>query len=212
MTYVIGPSHIQKPVMRPEFEAYFPHDTIFDGHCGLPVWSSHILPLLKENAAKGHEVVWMVSDWKLNNADYDELQHKFVIDTFGQGGNVSRQFMEPRHIEFLSTHSLKVIDSVIAAVPDVKLIFWCLYKRTKASGNSSYPPAVWYDEVVKRYRDNVIDISEYTTPTEFNRIMVIDDCGHPSERGFQLLARMLQGDRGGVTTIEGEGSPSIGGR
>ncbi len=178
--------------MNASAKSLFGPNVVFDGHCGLPVWSSHILPRITDNVGKGRDAIWLVSDWKFNNKDYDALQHSFFIDTFGHANNVSRDYMESHHMNFLAHHSLQVIDHVIAAIPSVRLVFWCSYMRTKANKTSSIPTWACYDAIVEKYRDNAIDIDMYTTPGEFNARMIVDNGGHPSAEGYKMLARMVQ--------------------
>ena len=72
--------------------------------------------------------------------------------------------------------------------PDkIKIICWCLYKRTKAKTNSSYPRHVWYDQLLEKYTQNMIDIDYFTN--KFNQI-IIDDGGHPNTDGYSVLAYM----------------------
>ncbi len=93
--------------------------------------------------------------------------------------------MDNKHIETLGNHSLKCIDYIINKFTDIKLIFWCLYKRTKVN-KSSYPIYLWYDSIKVKYVDNIIDIDKYTNPQEFSN-MIIDEGGHPNRNGYILL-------------------------
>ncbi len=70
------------------------------------------------------------------------------------------------------------------------MIFWCLYKRTKANSLSSYPKHLWYDAIKKKYKDNIIDIDAFTTPEEYNSI-VLDEGGHPNKAGLILIDAMV---------------------
>ena len=109
----------------------------------------------------------------------------------GYPHNVSKDFLENHHIELLGNHSLKVIDFIIKSFPDVKLIFWCLYKRTKANTSSSYPSYLWYDKIKEKYKNNIIDIDLFTNPIEFNTL-ITDDAGHPNKKAFALLDHMIK--------------------
>ena len=87
---------------------------------------------------------------------------------------------------------LKVIDFIVSKFPNIKLIFWCLYKRTKSNKNSSYPKHLWYDSIKERYKHNILDIDLFTTPEDFNS-KILDEGGHPNKKGFILLDSMING-------------------
>ena len=163
---------------------------------GIPVWSRHNYNCIAQHV-ESHDVYWIVSDFKFNNFDYDRIvnlqctQELFLDNSMGYFGNVSRDFLESHHIETLGNHSLKVLDFMTSAFPNIKLIFWCLYKRTKANANSSYPRHLWYDAMKLRYQDNIIDIDSFTSPEAFHS-QTIDEGGHPNKEGYILLDAMLK--------------------
>jgi len=199
MKYIVGPSHIHTDYTRQiQNDRTLFNDCILDGYHGIPIWSRHIYNCIRDNVSKGNEIVWIVSDYKFNNFNYPEILYmkasdELCMDVMGHSGNVSRDFLCEHHIETLGNHSLKVIDFVLEQFPNVKLIFWCLYKRTKATKNSSYPKHLWYDAVKERYSRNIIDIDLFTNPDEFNSV-VLDSGGHPNRDGFILLDRMVRSD------------------
>jgi len=144
-----------------------------------------------------NNVFWIVSDYKFNNFDYPkildmQIRNELFLDTIGHPGNVSRDFLENHHIEMLGNHSLKVIDFIVSTFPNIKLIFWCLYKRTKVNKNSSYPNHLWYDTIKEKYKNNIIDIDLFTTPENFN-LKILDEGGHPNKYGYILLDNMING-------------------
>jgi len=144
-----------------------------------------------------NNVYWIVSDYKFNNFDYPKILdiqtgNELFLDTIGHPGNVSRAFLDDHHITLLGNHSLKVIDFIISEFPNIKLIFWCLYKRTKVNKKSSYPTHLWYDVIKEKYKTNIIDIDLFTTPEEFN-LKILDEGGHPNKEGFILLDSMING-------------------
>lgn len=199
MIYIIGPSHIHSNytcIIKDELE----NKTLFancilDAYRGIPNWSVHIFNSIKTNIEQNNNVCWIVSDYKFNNLDYPKIiemteRDELFLDVIGHPGNVYKGFLQNYHIDMLGIHSLKVIDFIIGKFPQIKLIFWCLYKRTKASKNSSYPKHLWYDVVIKRYPSNIIDIDLFTDPNKFNEL-TIDKGGHPNKEGFELLDRMI---------------------
>ena len=143
--YIIGPSHIHSDfTSRSDYENYYSNITL-DPYRGLPVWSSRILIALREQLDKNPNIklVWLVSDWKLNNIDYNKIiklkpDDYLFLDVLGCPNNISRDYMSPLHIETLSKHGIKCISYILEQIPQLKLIFWCLYKRTHAN-KSSYP-------------------------------------------------------------------------
>ncbi len=198
MIYVIGPSHIHHSfteLITPELESRTLFaDCILDGYPGLPNWSKYIDPLIEDHTRKGHTVVWLVSDYKFNNSDYEALVKvppgQLLLDTIGKPNNVSTNYCTPEHITCLAEHSLANIDAIVRKYPAIKLIFWCLYKRTKANANSSYPRPYWYDTVKTRYPVNIIDIDAFTNPHIFNAC-IRDEGAHPNKAGYVLLDTMI---------------------
>ena len=198
--YIIGPSHVHESHMTPEARSLLEEKGVveIDGHCGIPVWSSTIPKVLSEQYQLNRVPIWIVSDYKFNNTDYDILTNNrltnrdiLYIDTLGASNNVSPDYMSRHHLEYLAMHSIKVIEDVVDRVPTVKLIFWCLYKRSRVN-KSSYPRWSWYDCVIKRpkIRDHVIDIDRFTTPGEFAKF-ICDESGHPTIEGYALMAKMI---------------------
>jgi len=200
--FVIGPSHLHTCQLSDDVRVrvFGAMDVTIEAHVGLPVWSQRVPDALAEHSAAGRAPVWVVSDWKFNNFDYDAIvsahgspgSSSLFLDVLGHSGNVSHDYMQPLHLEVLARHGLDCIDEVLRRVPTTRLIFWCLYQRTKGRGSSSYPSWACYDAVVQRYRGHVIDIDEFTDAEEWRATMVADAGGHPSCAGYELMARMLQ--------------------
>ncbi len=199
MIYIIGPSHLGPPfidIIKTEIEnGQIFNDCILDPYIGIPNWSSTIFDKLNEHSFKNANLCWIVSDYKFNNFEYDKIvelqnKHQLFLNTLGYAGNISKEFMETHHIELLGNHTLRIIDYIIEKFPNIKLIFWCLYKRTKANKNSSYPADLWYDAIKKRYKNNICDIDLYISAENFNNL-VIDEGGHPNKDGYLLLDKMI---------------------
>jgi hypothetical protein len=170
MIYIIGPSHIHTDytniIQEDISNGLIFHNCILDPYIGIPNWSTTILIELTAHAAKKEHLCWIVSDYKFNNFEYSKILQKYntnqpFLPTMGKRGNVSKEFMTPTHITLLGNHTLHIIDYIIAKFPNIKLIFWCLYKRTKANKNSSYPKHLWYDAIKERYKNNILDIDLY---------------------------------------------------
>jgi hypothetical protein len=195
--YIIGPSHIHSEFthqISEEIEnGVLFNNCILDANIAIPIWSSHINSSIEKNIDKN--LFWIISDYKFCNHNYDELiilgENNLFLNEIGGHGKISKDYMELHHIELLGNHSLRVIDYIIEKCPKIKLIFWCLYKRTKANNNSSYPKHLWYDVIKEKYKNNIIDIDLFTTPDEFNS-KIIDDSAHPNKEGYILLDNMIK--------------------
>lgn len=194
--YVLGPSHLHRDhtcILSPaQIESLFP-GIILDGYKGIPNWSEHIPKLLERYQEQGHQLVWMVSDWKFNNHDYPTLlDYPRRIDAWGYPCNVSKEYMLPKVNEYLGNLSKSMIEEIVAQFPSIKLIFWCLYTRTRRSHkpSSSYPQHLQYTAIKEHFASNTIDIDLYTTPEAFCD-MITDEGGHPNAKGYELLSRML---------------------
>jgi hypothetical protein len=148
-----------------------------DAYRGIPIWSRHIYNSIQQNI--NNNIIWIVSDYKFNNFNYPQIidiqkRGELFLDELGFPGNVSKDFLCDYHIETLGNHSLKVIDFIVHKFPHIKLIFWCLYKRTKANKHSSYPKHLWYDVIKEKYKDNILDIDLFTNPKVFNSAILYE--------------------------------------
>ncbi len=202
---MIGPSHIdsiQTNIITEEIKSnsLFRNCTL-DGIPGLANWSQYIQTILDKY--KDQRLIWIVSDYKFNNFDYPVLKQlqepTLFLDVTGHPGNVDRKFMTNEHISFLAAHTCKILDYIVTKYPNIKLIFWCLYKRTKGR-DSSYPVEYQYDAMRTRYVDNTIDIDAYTTPEEFQTTLTRDEGGHPTREGYLVLSRMIEEAATSVTS------------
>jgi len=77
MKYVIGPSHIHSDFTH-QIENEIKNKSLFnncilDSYRGIPIWSKHIYNSINENTNKNNDIVWIVSDYKFNNFNYDKL-------------------------------------------------------------------------------------------------------------------------------------------
>jgi hypothetical protein len=195
--YVIGPSHICDKFLSQvskEIEAGILFEQCeLDAYIGLPNWSRQIEIKIKEKMAT-HQIIWMVSDYKFNNFDFHRLIELregggLFLDTVGYSGNIDIQFMHNDVIRLLGQHTKDVINHILTICPTIRLIFWCLYKRTRVN-HSSYPRELWYDSMCRIYNKNVIDIDVFTTPGEF-QTMILDESGHPNVKGLTLLSTII---------------------
>ena len=195
--YVIGPSHIcdkfLEQVSKKIEDGILFENCELDAYIGLPNWSKQIEVKVKEKM-NTHQIIWLVSDYKFDNFDFHrilDLQKKgeLFLDTVGYSGNIDIQFMHNDVIRVLGEHTKNVINHIISICPTIRLIFWCLYKRTRVN-NSSYPRDLWYDRMCQQYHKNVINIDLFTKPSEF-QTMILDESGHPNVKGMELLSNMI---------------------
>lgn len=196
--YVIGPSHIceqfLQQVSKEIEDGILFENCELDSYIGIPNWSRQIEIKIKEKMTNNYQIVWLVSDYKFNNFDFHKIvdlqkRGELFLDTIGYSGNINIQYMHNDVIKVLGEHTKKVIDHIISICPTIKLIFWCLYKRTSVN-HSSYPRELWYDILCETYSNNVVDIDLYTNPSDF-RTMTLDESGHPNKKGMELLSKMI---------------------
>lgn len=200
--YIIGPSHL-----HPEYTSIINEEInnneifnncILDGHRGIPIWSRYIYDNIEKAFNMGKSVVWMVSDFKFNNFNYDKINSiidtsNLFLDEMGHPGNIDRNFLNIEHLTTLGFHSINVIDKIVKDFKDVKLIFWCLYTRSRIK-NSSYPKWMQYNYMRNRYKNNIIDIDLYTSPEVFSTL-ISDSGGHPNKNGYLFLDYIINNNQ-----------------
>ncbi|WP_149026406.1 hypothetical protein [Acetobacter aceti] len=113
----------------------------------------------------------------------------YFLDSMGFPGNVDKNFMDTQHISTLGFHSLNIIDKIIKYFPNIKILFWCLYVRSRLN-NSSYPNWLKYKSIKNRYMKNIIDIDRFTSPEVFSTF-VKDLGGHPNRFGYYFLDEII---------------------
>jgi len=198
-TYFIGPSHI-----HPEFTSVVTdeitdgilfRDVHLDGNRGLPNWSRYIDKMIEEKTSEKKNIIWMVSDYKFNNSDYLSIKalqgrDELFLDVMGHPGNIDRTLMGPEHIEVLGRHTIKILNYITSRYRHIKLIFWCLFVRSKCN-SSSYPSYLWYDTIKNYYWENTIDIEQFISVEGFKEC-IFDEGGHPNKKGYELLDKMIR--------------------
>lgn len=163
---------------------------------GLANWSGDIPLWLSTAHELNLPVFWMISDWSFNNKDIFDLQklnsdELFLPGKRGSAGNIVKELRNKENTKFLVNHTLKILDKLISDFPNVKLIFWCLYTRTKLYQSNMYHE-YGYDEMCKRYSNNYVDIDLYlhSENITFDQC-VVDVGGHPSYQGYSILKKMF---------------------
>lgn len=196
---VIAPSHMNKDRINKNranemFENCLIHQTE-----GLANWSGDIPIWMTYARDKKLSVFWMISDWSFNNKDIFDLQklnsdELFLPGKRGCGGNIVNELRTTENTKFLVNHTLKIIDKLIFDFPNVKLIFWCLYTRTKLHKSDMYDK-YGYDEMCERYPNNYVDIDWYLKKNKvtFDKC-VVDSGGHPNQQGYFILKNIFNNE------------------
>ena len=189
-TFLIGPSHVDNCFIGPYLEMFT--NTTFDCNPGRPNWSKTVLELVSKDYHNYDQIIWMVSDYRFNNEDIHDIvssDDSLFLDKIGRGDNITKSLISPQNDRIVCERSLKCIDYIIKNYPKVKLLFWCLYTRSKIY-TSSLPHEFHYDEIKKRYKDNILDIDEFISPEEF-KTCILDPGGHPNVNGYNLLKNII---------------------
>ena len=192
---IISPSHMMIDRQKLQNASHlFENDDIHACN-GLANWSEDINIKIDEN--KGSPTLWFVSHWLLNNKDIIDLKQlregKLYLEGFRGGrSNILREYMNIDDVTFLASHTLKILDNVVKKTPNIKLIFWCLYERTKNNKSKIIPIEYQYDAMFCRYYDNVLDIdnSLKILNVKFSDC-IIDSCGHPNLNGYTVIRHAM---------------------
>lgn len=198
--YMLGPSHLDERDMKGKRQVFLNNSVIPTGIRGLPNFSetarSELCGMWKKAAGcdeRGRRVVWMVIDWRCGNYDVGKLRNnRLWYDTPAKVGNISRAHINAENDAKMFRHQLKLIDHVIGEFPGIKLMFWCLYYRSKVGASCSLPEESRYDAVADRYKDHVIDIRKYEGRHGGASSWYIDAGGHPSGAGYDLILEMVR--------------------
>lgn len=179
---------------------------------GLPNFSNAARDLLQEasRAAAAARfptgaLVWMVSDWRFANYHVDVIRERGLglgsgselwFDAPAKPCNIDEKYFGLQNDVDLVNHQLKVLDHVVEQYPGIRLLFWCLYVRTKVHEASSLPAFAHYDSIRERYLGNAIDLDRYvkrhTERTGADAGALFADAGgHPSSSGYEVICEIL---------------------
>jgi len=197
MNCVIGPSHLVSDMIASQnAQELFENYDIFGIH-GLANWSDVIPKYLKAAHEQGFEITWVVSNWLFNNQDINLIEALpvdtlFLPGTRGSRNNICRELMETKHITILASHTIKILDYIVERFPKIKLVFWCLYQRTRNTVSTSIPYDYSYDAMMNRYPDNTVNIVEHLIEnnSKFSDC-IIDAGGHPNYEGYTILKHCI---------------------
>lgn len=84
----------------------------------------------------------------------------------------------------LCQRSIKCIDYIQSKYPKVKLICCCLYIRGKINV-SSLDKEFQYDELKKKYSNNILDIDKFISKHEF-KSCIQDKGGYPNQKRVRI--------------------------
>lgn len=202
-TYLIGPSSLHNEyttsVEQEIKEGILFKDCHLNGHKGMPNWSKRLYDNIKKEYASGKQVVWVVSDYELNNVDYDAICSKLegnvpqntseLFFDVTENHNISNDFTKPNHISTLGFYTINIIDKIVKDFPNIKLLFWNLYAKSRVH-TSSYPVWMQYNSLKKRYANNIVDIDLYTSPEVFSTF-IKDASGLPNKEGYFFLDKII---------------------
>jgi hypothetical protein len=203
---VISPSHMLQYRIKAQFACSLFDNVLIHAQEGLANWSAIILIWMSRAIELNLPIFWLVSDWSFNNEDIFDLQKLGPNELFlpckrGYPGNIVEKLRTRENTSFLVTHTLKIIDHIIQKFPHVRLIFWCLYTRTKIRKSAMYD-VYGYDAMRERYPYNCVDIEMYLNreKTTFDRC-IIDEGGHPNHKGYTILNKIFACESSLVKTV-----------
>merc|ERR1712083_968450 len=179
--FVLGPSHFER---RKLVAAKFPWAEVEGdvlslegryhvmGVASLPVHNQVTLQLLRRAYAHYDQVVWCVGNWFFGNLNVDKIRQLEGLPPSDEGnflwahfypGVVSKDLMTAENNALMVDHSIKCVDFVVAEMPRIKLLFWCLAKRTfNWQGKSQQIPANGlYGAMMESYEGNTLDVLRY---------------------------------------------------
>merc|ERR1711920_1194846 len=161
----------------------------------LPVYNRVTLQLLRRAYARYSTVVWCVGNWFFGNRDVDKVRPLRDLQPFDERrflwshfypGFVSREMMTEENNAVLVDHAIGCIDFVLAEMPRLKLLFWCLAKRSfnDQGPSQQIPERGLYGAMLKRYASSVLDVLKFHTEANFDQACCRDRSGHPSKAGY----------------------------
>eukprot|EP00418_Pyrodinium_bahamense_P004426 CAMPEP_0179011622 /NCGR_PEP_ID=MMETSP0796-20121207/764_1 /TAXON_ID=73915 /ORGANISM="Pyrodinium bahamense, Strain pbaha01" /LENGTH=195 /DNA_ID=CAMNT_0020707017 /DNA_START=276 /DNA_END=863 /DNA_ORIENTATION=- len=167
----------------------------------LPIHHRVTLRVLRRAYDVYKHTVFMVPNWYFGNGHVDLLQCKgncvpgdgLFLPSTHEAHNVVRANMNDASNLDMVSHGLRCLDHLVDIMPNLKLIFWCIARRTLIPDyRSSVPSAGQYLEAVSRYRANTLDVLDYHPDQQtFTSCFMKDKSGHPKRKGYELIMRML---------------------
>jgi hypothetical protein len=192
---IIAPSHLSIHNLKSQSSEDFFEGALIYSLDGLANWSDSIRVWTEGAIERELPVYWMVSDWRFNNRDlvlFDEAS-TFLPGARGHHRNIDSTLISTEHVSLLAKKGVQILDHMVTNYPSVKLIFWCLYQRTRNHTSKTVPPEYAYDAMVRRYPNNVLDIDAFLNRFDVSfQNCVLDEGGHPNKLGYRLLSSMIR--------------------
>jgi len=195
---IIGPSHmLESNISKQGARKLFKDYNIF-AQAGLANWSDIIPKYVKEAHKKNLEITWVVSNYLFNNDDINLIKelptgNLFLPGARGSPGNICQGLMETEHVVCLASHTIEILDYIVEHFPKIKLVFWCLYQRTRNNLSKSIPYDYSYASMMNRYPNNAVDIDIYLKANNLQfSDCIIDGGGHPNYNGYTILKHCIE--------------------
>lgn len=236
--------HVKQPLETNQFTCELPEthtnhlyqspvDVI--GYVGCPVFHNLSIDLINQAYYFGcDQVVWMVPDFRINNVDIEILRKNYKelkttsnmkteddnftqLLTDGRFASIDKDKMNCSNDSFMVDYGKIIIENILNIHPDLKLLFWCAFKRYAHLNNKNFSNVAvsrnihentnnsdvysrmhthiyreLYPELVRIFAKNTIDIRQAVTSLEyFDEVLTIDSGGHPSREGYELIINLL---------------------
>ena len=121
-----------------------------------------------------HQIKKQIENKKLFNGCMIDVETQIVWSKYINMNENSLYWVVPDNC-YLSD-----IDDVVNNFPNVILIFWFVYMKNKSL----------YDEIIEKYKDNVLNIDLFTTPDDIS--LMVDENNQINIEGLYLLDHMIR--------------------
>ena len=200
--FLLGPSHFLDRHLeeaKMESEVLGPHIRKLRGMDSmaleaLPVFHHSTLRVLEEAYSCYTKTVFMVPNWYFGNRYVDSLvSNQLFHDLPADAYNVVRERVKPMENEIMVRQGLSCLQYLATRFPDMKFIFWCMARRTLIPNHTSTVPLEGqYLQVSSRFRNNTLDVLQYSDRDTFTRHHMKDNNGHPKRQGYDLIFRLIE--------------------
>ena len=165
----------------------------------LPIFHRCTWEIIQEAYQNYDHTVLLVPNWYFGNRYVQQLKtpQDLFLDLPLEAYNVVRENVQPEHNEVMVRHGLSCLECLTKSFPRLKLIFWCIARRTLIPNRtSSVPLEGQYLQVASRFPENTLDLLRHCDWETFTRQHTKDNCGHPKRQGYQLIFRLIDDIRG----------------
>ncbi|CAE7479541.1 ccnl1, partial [Symbiodinium pilosum] len=177
--FLLGPSHflprhlseakLESKVLGPHIRQVQGVDSM--ALEALPIFHSSTLQILEEAHSAYNHTVFLVPNWYFGNRYVDRLgSDELFLDLPLEAYNVVRENVNAEHNEVMVSHGLSCLEYLAVHLPRLKFIFWCIARRTLIPNRTSTVPLEGqYLQVTSRFRDNTLDVLQYSDLDTFTR-------------------------------------------